>query len=165
MSKGIITKKKMPKCAPMKIIISPTQADKFEKCKQMETMPIRVYVQKDHNGDGGYEIAATIVNPVYDAETAELEGEGVKKNLKRLKKVVKFGGKVAGFAAPVVALVAPPVGLGLGVASAATRAVLGDGEMPPPVVEEAPQKTKRSKKKRSAAGEVPRYTVAKKKKH
>jgi hypothetical protein len=150
----------------MKIVISPTQADKFVKCKQMEHMPIRVYVRKDHNGDGGYEIAATIVNPVYDADAAALEGDGVKKNLKRLKKIVKIGGKVAGFVAPAVALVAPPVGLGLGVASAAAKVVLGDGEMPPPVVvDEAPQKTKMTKKKRAAAGEVPRYTLAKKNKH
>jgi hypothetical protein len=147
----------------MKILISPTQSEKFDRCKHMEHMPIRLYVRKDHNGAGGFEVAGSIKNPMYDPEAAALEGNGVEKNLKRLKKAVKIGGKVAGFVAPAVALVAPPVGLGLGVASAATRAVLGDGDVPPPpsVVDETPPKKKRAKKQH--ATELPRYAIAKKK--
>jgi hypothetical protein len=151
------------KCPPMKILITPTQSEKFDRCKHMEDMPIRMYVRKDRNGAGGFEVAGSIKNPMYDPEAAVLEGEGVTKNLKKLKKVAKVAGKVAGFVAPAVALVAPPVGLGLGVASAATRAVLGDGEVPPPpsVVDEMPPKKKRAKKQH--ATEMPRYTIAKKK--
>jgi hypothetical protein len=152
----------MTKCPPMKILISPTQSEKFERCAHMEYMPIRLYVRKDHKGAGGFEVAGSIKNPLYDPETAELEGEGVKKNLKRLKKAVKVGGKVAGFVAPAVALVAPQVGLGLGVASAATRAVLGDGEVPPVVEESGPPKKKRVKKQHTR--ELPRYAIAKKNK-
>jgi hypothetical protein len=150
----------MTKCPTMKILISPTQSEKFDRCKHLEYMPIRLYVRKDHRGAGGFEVAASIKNPLYDPETAELEGEGVKKNIRRLKKIVKVGGKVAGAVAPAVALVAPQVGLGLGVASAATRAVLGDGEVAAPVVEET---AKRSKKHH--AKELPRYVIAKKNKH
>jgi hypothetical protein len=149
------------KCPPMKIVITPKQSEKFDRCKHMEDVPIRLYVRKDHNGAGGFEIGGSIKNPMYVVpEAAVLEGEGVKKNL---KKVVKVAGKVAGFVAPGVALVAPPVGLGLGVASAATRAVLGDGEVPPPpsVVDETPPKKKRPKKQHTT--ELPRYTIAKKK--
>jgi hypothetical protein len=149
------------KCPPMKIVITPTQSEKFDRCKHMEDVPIRLYVRKDHNGAGGFEIGGSIKNPMYVVpEAAVLEGDGVVKNL---KKVVKVAGKVAGFVAPAVALVAPPVGLGLGVASAATRAVLGDGEVPPApsVVDEMPPKKKRAKKQN--ATELPRYVIAKKK--
>jgi hypothetical protein len=152
----------MKKCPPMKMLISPTQSEKFERCAHMEHMPIRLYVRKDHKGAGGFEVAGSMKNPLYDPETAELEGEGAKKNLKRLKKAVKFGGKAAGAVAPAVALVAPQIGLGLGVASAATRAVLGDGEVQPssPVVEEPQLKKKRTKKQHTK--ELPRYATAKK---
>jgi hypothetical protein len=141
----------------MKLLITPTQSEKFERCKHMEHIPIRLYVRKDHRGLGGFEIAGVMKNPLYDAEAAELEGEGVKKSLRRLKKSVKVAGRVAGFAAPGVALVAPQVGLGLGVASLATRTVLGDGEEEPPV-EEATMKRKNQKPKK-----LPRYAIAKKK--
>jgi hypothetical protein len=151
------------KCPPMKILISPTQSEKFDRCKHMEEMPIRLYVRKDHNGAGGFEIAGSIKNPMYDSETAELEGEGVKKNLKRLKKTVKIAGKAAGFVAPAVALVAPQVGLGLGVAAAATRAVLGDGEVPL-VVEESSEPKKKKRVKKQHTAELPRYAIAKKNK-
>jgi hypothetical protein len=154
----------MTKCPPpMKILISPTQSEKFERCAHMEYMPIRLYVRKDHKGAGGFEVAGSIKNPLYDPETAEIEGEGVKKNIRRLKKVVKIGGKVAGAVAPAVALVAPQVGLGLGVASAATKAVLGDGEVAASVVEETGTHNKKRAKKHHAK-ELPRYAVAKKKK-
>jgi hypothetical protein len=148
----------------MKILISPTQAEKFDRCKHMEHMPIRVYVRKDHKGAGGFEVAGSIKNPLYDPETAadeaKLEGEGIAKNMKRLKKA----GRAAGFVAPAVAFLAPELGVGLGVASAATRAILGDGDVPAVVVEEAPPpKTKRAKKQH--AGDMPRYTIAKKNKH
>jgi hypothetical protein len=145
----------------MKIIISPTQSEKFERCKHMEQMPIRVYVRKDHKGAGGFEVAGSITNPLYDhqtaAEEAKLEGEGIAKVLKKLKKT----GRAVGYAAPAVAMIAPELGIGMGVVSAATRAVLGDGEVVAPVVEEAPPKTKKAKKHH--AKEPPRYVVAKKK--
>jgi hypothetical protein len=152
----------MTKCPTMKILISPTQSEKFERCKHLEYMPIRLYVRKDHRGAGGFEVAASIKNPLYDPETADLEGEGVKKNIRRLKKIVKVGGKAAGAVAPAVALVAPQIGLGLGVASAATRAVLGDGEVAAPVVEETATHDKKRAKKHHAK-ELPRYAIAKKK--
>ena len=146
----------------MKILISPTQSEKFERCKHMECMPIRLYVRKDHKGAGGFEVAGSIKNPLYDPETADLEGEGVKRNIKRLKKAVKIGGKVVGAVAPAVALVAPQIGLGLGVASAATRAVLGDGEVAAPVVEESVAHDRKRAKKHHAKA-LPRYAIAKKK--
>jgi hypothetical protein len=146
----------------MKILISPTQSAKFERCAHMEYLPIRLYVRKDHRGAGGFEVAGSLKNPLYDPETAALEGEGIKKSLKRLKKSVKVAGRVAGFAASGAALVAPQIALGLGVASAATRAVLGDGEEEPrlPVVEET---TPKRKKHKQQPRELPRYAIAKKK--
>jgi hypothetical protein len=152
----------MTKCPPLKILISPTQSEKFERCKHMEYMPIRLYVRKDHRGAGGFEVAASMKNPLYDPETADLEGEGIRKNIRRLKKAVKIGGKVVGSVAPAVAIVAPQVGLGLGVASAATRAVLGDGEVAALVVEETVTHDRKRTKKHHAK-EPPRYTIAKKK--
>jgi hypothetical protein len=146
----------MPKCPMMKILVSPTQSEKFERCAHILDMPIRLYVRKDHQGNGGYEVASTIKNPLYDPETAELEGEGVKKNIKRLKKTVKAAGKVVGSVSPAVALVAPQIGIGLGMAAAATRAVLGDGEAVVPVDEETGQPNKKR------TGKLPRYVVAKK---
>jgi hypothetical protein len=90
-------------------------------------MPIRLYVRKDHKGAGGFEVETSIKNPLYDPSEAELAGEGLRASVRKLKKGLKVTGKVAGVMAPAVALVAPEVGLGLGLASAATRAVLGDG--------------------------------------
>jgi hypothetical protein len=140
----------------MKILVSPTQSEKFERCAHVEHMPIRLYVRKDHQGNGGYEVASTIKNPLYvppplDPETPDLEGEGIKKDIKRFKKTVKAAGVVAGAASPAVGLVAPQIGIGLGMAAAATRAVLGDGEAVVPVDE-----------RRKQDGKLPRYVIAKK---
>ena len=148
----------------MKILISPTQLEKFERCKHTEHMPIRLYVRKDHRGAGGYEAAESIKiqNPLYEPpKTADLEGGGIKKNFRSLKRAIKIGGNVAAAAAPVVALVAPQVALDLGLAAAATRAVLGDGA---PVTEETVTR-KRAKKQHRAKTESPRYVIAKKNKH
>jgi hypothetical protein len=150
------------KCPAMKLLITPTQSEKFDRCSHLEHIPILLYVRKDHRGAGGFEIAGVMKNPLYDPETAALEGEGIKKSLRRLKKSVKVAGRVDGFAASGVALVAPQIGFGLGVASAVTRAVLGDGEEEPrlPAAEEA---TPKKKKHNQQTRELPRYAIAKKK--
>lgn len=161
----------MKKCPRMKILISPTQSEKFDRCKHLEYMPIRLYVRKDHKGAGGFEVEASIKNPLYDPAEAEIAGEGMRANVRKLKKGVKVAGKVAGFIAPAVALAAPEVGLGLAVASAASRAVLGDGgegersefDDDEPAVAMAPpsKKHKKPKKKEKAGG---RYSLQAKKK-
>jgi hypothetical protein len=151
----------MKKCPTMKILISPTQSEKFERCRHLEYMPIRLYVRKDHKGAGGFEVEAMIKNPLYDPAEAEIHGEGIKSSVRKL---VKVGGRVAGFAAPAVALAAPEVGLGLGVVSAATRAVLGDGgegsDNEPAAAPSKKHKKQYKKPKEKAGG---RYVIAKKK--
>jgi hypothetical protein len=160
----------MKKCPTMKILISPTQSEKFDRCKHLEYMPIRLYVRKDHKGAGGFEIEGLMKNPLFDPSEAELAGEGLRASVRKLKKGVKVAGKVAGAVAPAVALVASEVGLGLGLASAATRAVLGDGEAAVAMsasdddepTAAAPYRKKKKEKKKAKQGG--RYTLNAKKK-
>lgn len=148
----------------MKILITPTQAEKFDRCKHSERMSIRLYVRKDHNGKGGFEIPAVIDNPLYEPGAEDLEGEGVARNMKRLKQAAKSAGKVAGLIAPAVALVAPQVGFGLREASVASRVVLGDGtQLTAEDDDDEARVVKRKRKQQGTTTKVPRYAIAKKK--
>lgn len=73
----------------LKLTVTETQLAKLRGNADRSHLPIRLYVKVDHLGRGGYEMASVVANPFHEAasdDDDEMEGEGLKKLGKKLKK-------------------------------------------------------------------------------
>jgi hypothetical protein len=92
----------------VKVLITPTQYERFEKNKHLPQLSCRLYVRRDHKAGGGHEISTMITNPLF-----EQFGSG-KIGVKSLGKSLSKISKLAMAAAPAAAASgAPQVAAGL----------------------------------------------------
>ena len=86
----------------VKVLITPTQYERFEKNKHLAQLSCRLYVRRDHKAGGGHEISTMITNPLF-----EQFGSG-KIGVKSLGKSLSKISKLATTAAPIAASMGAP---------------------------------------------------------
>ena len=92
----------------VKVLITPTQYERFEKNKHLAQLSCRLYIRRDHKAGGGHEISTMITNPLF-----EQQGNG-KIGVKSLGKSLSKISKLAKNAAPIAAAMgAPQAAVGL----------------------------------------------------
>ena len=110
----------------VKVLITPTQYERFEKNKHLAQLSCRLYIRRDHKAGGGFfEISTMISNPLFIQE-----GSG-KICIKSLGKSLSKISKVAMAAAPVaMASGMPQADAGLA-AVGVVGSLAGKGKNPP----------------------------------
>ena len=109
----------------VKVLITPTQYERFEKNKHLAQLSCRLYIRRDHKAGGGFEISTMISNPLFVQE-----GSG-KIGIKSLGKSLSKISKLAMTAAPATAAAGmPQAAVGLA-AVGVVGTLAGKGKNPP----------------------------------
>ena len=174
----------------LKLVVTPTQLEKLKRNPHSPQIPIRLFVRRDHRGRGGGEMPAVVTNPFFNPSAAPqarpMEGEGLKKFGKKLKKAAnkatpyleaqaRLGSEVAKIAAPVaLAAGRPELAAGLTAGAAITDTLLDEQQQqpqyppyyqqpPPPPQQQQPPPQQGQGRRAPRPAARPRYQLAKKK--